>query len=79
MGLPAPVMLNGMVNFVPHLGLYNHTGHPAAAVPTETAPDGFPVSVQLVGRTDDEPTLLSLSAQLETATGWLDRRPPLPS
>jgi amidase len=79
MGLPAPVMLNGMVNFVPHLGLYNHTGHPAAAVPTEIAPDGFPVSVQLVGRTDDEPTLLSLSGQLETATGWLERRPPLPS
>ena len=79
MGLPAPVMLNGMVNFVPHLGLYNHTGHPAAAVPSETAPDGFPVSVQLVGRTGDEPTLLSLSSQLETATGWPGRRPPLPS
>jgi amidase len=33
--------------------------------------------VQLVGRPGDEATLLSLAAQLETATGWLARRPPL--
>ena len=46
-------------------------------MPVETAPDGFPVAVQLVGRPDDEATLLSLSAQLETDTGWLERRPPL--
>jgi amidase len=75
MGLPAPLMLNGMMNFVPHLGLYNHTGQPAAAVPVEAAPDGFPIAVQLVGRPDDEPTLLALAAQLETDTGWLERRP----
>jgi len=76
-GLPAPIMLNGMASFIPHLALWNHTGQPAAAVPVETAPDGFPVAVQLVGRPGDEATLLALSAQLETATGWLDRRPPL--
>ena len=57
--------------------IWNHTGQPAAAVPVETAPDGFPVAVQLVGRTDGETTLLSLAAQLETDTGWLERRPPL--
>ncbi len=78
-GLPAPIMLNAMANFVPHLGIWNHTGQPAAAVPVEAAPDGFPVAVQLVGRTDDEATLLSLSAQLEHDTGWLQRRPPLPA
>ena len=77
MGLPAPVMLNGMMNFVPHLGIWNHTGQPAAAVPVEMAPDGFPVAVQLVGRRDDEETLLSLSAQLESAIRWTERRPPL--
>jgi amidase len=42
----------------------------------ETAADGFPVGVQLVGRTGDEATLLSLAAQLEMATGWPQRRPP---
>jgi amidase len=79
LGLPAPIMLNGMANFTPHLAIWNHTGQPAASVPVETAPDGFPVAVQLVGRTGDEATLLSLAAQLESATGWLDRRPPLAS
>jgi amidase len=75
-GLPAPLLLNGMAAFTPHLGLWNHTGQPAAALPVETAPDGFPVAVQLVGRPDDEATLYSLSAQLEADTGWLGRRPP---
>jgi amidase len=77
LGLPAPVMLNGMAGFTAHLPLWNHTGQPAAAVPVETAPGGLPVAVQLVGRTGDEATLLSLAAQLETATGWLARRPRL--
>jgi amidase len=77
LGLPAPVMLNGMANFIPHLALWNHTGQPAAAVPVELAPEGIPVAVQLVGRAADEATLLSLSAQLEAATDWPARRPPL--
>jgi amidase len=76
LGLPAPLLLNGMANFITHLPLWNHLGQPAASVPVEAAPDGFPVAVQLVGRTGDEATLLSLSAQLETDTGWRDRRPP---
>ena len=75
LGLPAPLMLHGMANFTAHLALWNHTGQPAAAVPVEMAPGGLPVAVQLVGRPDDEATLLSLSAQLESATGWLARRP----
>jgi amidase len=77
LGLPAPVMLNAMVGLVALLGIWNHTGQPAMSLPVDTAPDGFPVGVQLVGRPGDEATLLSLAAQLETATGWLDRRPPL--
>jgi amidase len=76
-GLPAPLVLNGMAAFTPYLAMWNHTGQPAAAVPVETAPDSFPVAVQLVGRPGDEATLYSLSAQLETATGWLARRPPI--
>ncbi len=76
-GLPAPVMLNGMANFTAYLGFWNHTGQPAAAVPVELAPEGLPVAVQLVGRSGDEATLLSLSAQLESAFDWPARRPPL--
>jgi len=38
---------------------------------------GVPLSVQLVGRMNDEDTLLSLAAQLEAERPWADRRPPV--
>ena len=55
---------------IAYAALWNVAGNPAASVPCGTGPDGLPVSVQLVGRTDDEATLFSLSAQLETARPW---------
>jgi amidase len=55
---------------IAYLALWNVAGNPAAAVPCGLADDGLPVAVQLVGRTDDETTLLSLSAQLEAARPW---------
>jgi amidase len=55
---------------IAHCALWNVTGHPAAAVPAGVGDDGLPLSVQLVGRRNDETTLLSLSAQLETARPW---------
>ncbi len=68
--------LNGTGRWVPHLGTFNHTGQPAAAVPAGFGPSGLPLSVQLVGRPDDEPTLLSLAAQIEAERPWAQRRPP---
>lgn len=55
---------------IAYAALWNVAGNPAAAVPCGTGPDGLPTSVQLVGRTDDETTLLSLAAQLERARPW---------
>lgn len=52
---------------IAYAALWNVAGNPAASLPTGIAADGLPVAVQLVGRTDDEATLLSLSAQLEAA------------
>ena len=75
-GRGAQWTLNGTARWVPHLGIFNATGQPAAAVPAGFTPGGLPLSVQLVGRPDDEPTLLSLSAQLEAERPWADRRPP---
>ncbi|MGH2949980.1 MAG: amidase [Solirubrobacteraceae bacterium] len=69
--------LNGAIRFVPYCGAFNHTGQPAASVPAGSTPDGFPLAVQLVGRPDGEPVLLSLAAQLEAAVGWPEQRPPL--
>ena len=75
--LPAPVMLNGMVNFTAFLGFWNHTGSRPRPCPPRWRRDGFPVGVQLVGRPGDEATLLSLAAQLEADSGWAERRPPV--
>jgi amidase len=68
---------NGVSRFVPHLGPWNMTGQPAASIPAGFSPDGVPLAAQLVGRAGDEATLLSLSAQLEAARPWADRRPAL--
>jgi amidase len=76
-GRPAVWALIASIRFVPYCGHFNHTGQPAASVPAGAAADGFPLAVQLVAPPDGEETLISLAAQLEAATGWPDRRPPL--
>lgn len=62
---------------VPFQAMFNVTGQPAAVVPWGLDSTGIPTSIQLVGRPFDEATLLSLSAQLEAARPWADRRPPV--
>ena len=69
--------LNGVAPRVPFFGWWNGTGQPAAVVPAGLDRNGLPVGVQLVGRPEDEVTLLSLSAQIEGARPWADRRPPI--
>ncbi|HUM00142.1 MAG TPA: amidase [Mycobacterium sp.] len=62
---------------VPFQEMFNVTGQPAAVVPWGLDRDGLPLSIQLVGRPDDEATLLALSAQIESARPWAHRRPPV--
>ena len=62
---------------VPFFAIFNATGQPAASVPWFIEGEHMPVSVQLVGRPEDEATLLSLSKQIETARPWAHRRPPV--
>ena len=57
---------------------WNVTGQPAASLPApSTGPGGVPLAVQLIGRPDDEATVLSVAAQLEAEIGWTRRRPPV--
>ncbi|HEU5143023.1 MAG TPA: amidase [Solirubrobacterales bacterium] len=67
----------GMGRFYPYCVPWNHLGNPAMAVPAGFAPDGMPLSVQLIGRPGDESTLLSLAAQLEAERPWADKKPPI--
>ena len=62
---------------VPFQEMFNVTGQPAAVVPWGLDRDGLPLSIQLVGRPDDEATLLALSAQIESARPWAHRWPPV--
>jgi amidase len=68
--------LNAVAGMVPYNGVWNATGQPAASVPAGIGADGLPRAVQLVGRANDEATLLSLAGQLEAARPWAQQRPP---
>ena len=69
--------INGMSNVYPYGAAWNYTGQPAAAVPAGFTDGGLPRSVMIVARPNDEPTLISLAAQLEAERPWADRRPNL--
>ena len=68
--------LNTAAGWVPYYGIWNVTGQPAASVPAGFGADGLPRAVQLVGRVNDESTLLSLAGQLEAERPWAQERPP---
>jgi amidase len=74
---PTAVAFNVAGSFTPFTPVFNLTGQPAVAIPAGLGSDGLPLSVQLVGRPNAEPTLYSLAAQIEQARPWADRRPPI--
>lgn len=61
--------------FTPWTSAWNLTGMPAVSLPLHMTADGLPVGVMLAGRPAEEHVLLSLSAQVEAAAPWLDRKP----
>ncbi|MFL5844669.1 MAG: amidase [Solirubrobacteraceae bacterium] len=65
--------------FTPFTALFNVSGQPAITLPLFDRTDGVatPLSVQLVGRPAQEGALLALSAQLEAAQPFAQRRPEL--
>jgi amidase len=62
--------------FSPFTVWFNETGQPAIALPVGVTATGFPVSIQAVAPFADEATLFRLSAQLEQAMPWAQRKPP---
>jgi amidase len=75
-GRGALLTLNTVAGWVPYNGIWNLTGQPAATVPAGLGANGLPRAVQLVGRANDEATLISLAAQIEAQRPWSDQRPP---
>jgi amidase len=74
-GMGALRTINGMSNVYPYAAAWNYTGQPAATIPAGFTDGGLPRSVMLVGRPNDEATLISVGAQLEAERPWADRVP----
>lgn len=56
---------------------FNVSGQPAVSLPLHWAPGGLPIGVQLVADYGREDVLIRVASQLEEATGWVGRRPPV--
>jgi aspartyl-tRNA(Asn)/glutamyl-tRNA(Gln) amidotransferase subunit A len=54
---------------------WNLLGLPAISVPCGFSRENLPVSIQIVGRPFDEPTILRIARAYERATDWHTRRP----
>ena len=62
--------------FTPWTSAWNVTGMPAVSLPLHWTPQGLPVGVMLAARPAEDELLLALSAQIEAAAPWAERRPP---
>lgn len=64
-------------NFPVQLMAADVTGNPAMSIPTGFSANGMPLSMQIIGRAFDEPTVLGIGAAFEAATNLHVRRPSL--
>jgi amidase len=67
----------GMSRFYPYCVPWNHLGNPAMSIPFGLGADGMPLAIQIIGRPESEPLLISLAAQIEAERPWADLRPPV--
>jgi Asp-tRNA(Asn)/Glu-tRNA(Gln) amidotransferase A subunit family amidase len=78
-----PRTIGGRPVTVPRLGYFPFTypfnllGNPAASVPCGFTGEALPVGLQIVGRLEDEATVIAASAAFEAARPWAARRPPV--
>jgi aspartyl-tRNA(Asn)/glutamyl-tRNA(Gln) amidotransferase subunit A len=54
----------------------NYLGLPSLSIPSGFNPNGLPIGMQLVGRSFDEATLLTIGAAFQRATDFHEKVPP---
>jgi Asp-tRNA(Asn)/Glu-tRNA(Gln) amidotransferase A subunit family amidase len=78
-----PVEVNGVAyesprhDWYPYTHPFNHTGHPALALPSGWTTSNMPVGLQIAAPWHAEDRLIRAGAELEAARPWSDRRPPV--
>jgi aspartyl-tRNA(Asn)/glutamyl-tRNA(Gln) amidotransferase subunit A len=76
---PAPAFADIDPNTPPNFPVqtmpFDVTGNPAMSIPTGFSASGLPLSMQIVGRAFDEPTVLGIGAAFEAETKLSERRP----
>jgi len=81
--VPAPAFANVLPSNLTSIPVqtmpFNVTGNPAMSMPAGFTSSGLPLSMQIVGRAFDEPTVLRVGAAFERATGLTAKRPVLAS
>ena len=66
---------NWNIHLTQFTALFNWSGNPAAALPCGFSSSGLPVSLQIVGRKEDEVGVLQASRAFEKAKPWHDNHP----
>ena len=64
-----------IVNWILPCPPFNVTGQPAINIPARFDAHGVPIGVQLVGKPNDEATIIALAAQLEREQPWSQLQP----
>jgi amidase len=71
----AGVKFDSYIDWMKSCWYISATGNPAASVPAGFTPEGLPVGIQIVGRANEDFSVLQLAHAFEQVTGFGKRRP----
>ncbi len=71
----AGVKFDNYIDWMKSCWYISATGNPAASVPAGFTPDGLPVGIQIVGRHQQDFSVLQLAHAFEQATGFAKKHP----
>jgi amidase len=77
--VPFDTLLQRVSRYVSYTPVENFSGAPAMSVPLHWTADGLPMGSHFAAPLGQEATLLSLAYELEAASPWADKRPPVSS